>query len=179
MNDTNETYEDLNQERKQLLRTICDPFDFETMNAKDAEKELIEICQYQNGLGLAANQVGINSRYFVMVNEDMVNFDKAFGVFNPEILEYSEKKVVRLEGCLSFPGVYLNKQRSSWIRAKFFTSDNNEVEVLLTNMLAGIFQHEYEHLNGITFIDGVSRLQLERSKKRVNKILKKNSMENR
>lgn len=105
--------------------------------------------------GLAANQVGLNVRMFVM-GSDFANFV----CINPEIVSRSNVVVVDTEGCLSFPNLYLKVPRVDRIKVKYLDQDLKEVECEFHGTFARCFQHELDHLNGITFTSRISRLTL-------------------
>lgn len=96
-------------------------------------------------IGLAANQVGYNKRVFVM----NIN-GRQYSCFNPEILESSLTKIQMNEGCLSFPKDRLDVARPDWIVVKYYDYLGNETQETLDGLASRCFQHELDHLNGIT-----------------------------
>lgn len=156
-----------------LLYQKVKPFDFETLDAKDIEKQMIEIMLSHKGIGLAANQVGLDAQIFVMGSNMIKDFPKPFAVINPEITETSEQLKLDNEGCLSFPGLFFSVQRPNWIKAKFQMVDGNEVEVKVDGYLGKCFQHEFDHLQGICYTNRVGKLKVDIAKKRLAKQLKK------
>jgi peptide deformylase len=116
----------------------------------------------QNAIGLAANQVGLNYRVFVMGDEEKIV------CFNPSVVEETVS-VVGPEGCLSFPGLALNVVRPDRVLAHFQTADGTRIEREFTGLLARCFCHETDHLNGVTFTERVSKLKLEMARKRMRK----------
>lgn len=123
-----------------------------------------------NGLGLAAPQVGINERVFVMrllrdnlqneTDETTVEESKPLNYtilecVNPEILSMSNEMVYGEEGCLSLPKVWKDVPRAREITVRFTDRNGKENMLTLENMNARIFQHEYDHLDGILFTDRV------------------------
>lgn len=96
-------------------------------------------------VGLAANQVGYNKRVFVM----NIN-GRHYSCFNPEILESSSDDVLLNEGCLSFPKDRLDIARPDWIVVKYYDHLGNETQEKLDGLASRCFQHELDHLNGIT-----------------------------
>ena len=97
----------------------------------------------RNGVGLSAVQVGLLKRVFVM------KWGEVFIVINPEITKYSFKKVSMVEGCLSFPNKEVSVKRSQWIEVTYTNGSGDSVATKLEGMVARIFQHEYDHLNGV------------------------------
>ena len=123
-----------------------------------------------HGIGLAANQIGLTKRVFVMGSEHIPGFPKPFAVFNPVILNASEETALDKEGCLSYPDLWLSIKRPAVIEVRYQTSDGVVVEAALSGLIARCFQHELDHLNGICFVDIVSPLKL---KLALNKLRKK------
>lgn len=107
-----------------------------------------------NGIGLSANQVGLSLSMFVMETSD----GKRLDLINPEILSRSEKTIRINEGCLSIPKFYLETEnRSEEVEVKFLDRDGKEVVMKMTGIDAACVQHEMEHLEGKSFIDGLNR----------------------
>jgi peptide deformylase len=122
-----------------------------------------------NGIGLAANQLNIKKRVFAIGSKNVPGFPEPFCVFNPVILEASEEHVLDKEGCLSFPGLWLHLQRPKMIVAQYQNSKGETKEAKVEGYLAKCFQHELDHLNGICFVDKVSRLKLQLAMKKLKK----------
>jgi len=133
------------------------------------EQAMIEFMLNNNGIGLAANQVGITKRVFVMGSKNIEGFPEPFALFNPKILETSQEEKLDQEGCLSYPGLYLMVKRPEWVRAEYQDSKGNTHEIKVYGYLAKCFQHEYDHLDGICFVDKVSKLKLDLAMKKLKK----------
>lgn len=103
-----------------------------------------------NGCGLAANQVGIEKRFFVL---EINGFSKK--IINPEILEYGDSQCIMEEGCLSIPGIYKNVKRPENIKVKYLNEKKEEIVEVLDGMWARAFQHEYDHLDGVLFVEKI------------------------
>lgn len=103
------------------------------------------------GIGLAANQLGINKKIFVYDFERR-NKDDAGEIINPTIVQ-SDGIVTYEEGCLSIPEIYMPIERPEFITVIGFDSDGNELELELDGINARLFQHEIDHLNGLTMLD--------------------------
>lgn len=116
-------------------------------NCNELRQIVVEmfICMGKNGgIGLAANQVGLKLNLFVMdVNKPII-------AINPKILNYSDDKISFFEGCLSYPMMSVDKNRSSTIDVEYKDIDNNIIRETLTGLESICFQHEYDHLQGIT-----------------------------
>jgi len=120
-----------------------------------------------NGIGLAAPQVGINKRVLVMGNQQ-----KSYVCVNPEIISV-EGKCRDQEGCLSYPGLWLHVDRAETIKVKYQDIIGREQEHEFSGVVARVFQHEYDHLNGVCFVNKVGKLSLDLAKKRRAKNLKR------
>jgi peptide deformylase len=138
-------------------------------DAKQLEQDLIEFMLANNGIGLAANQVGLTKRVFVMGSNNIKGFPAPFAVFNPIVTEASSELVLDEEGCLSYPDLFLKVKRPDWIIAQYQDSDGNLKEIRAEGYLAKCFQHEYDHLNGVCFVDRVSQMKLQLAMKKIRK----------
>ena len=124
------------------------------------------------GIGLSANQVGIQKNIFVMGTEE-----RLIACINPAIDELLGEKEIYLEGCLSFPELWLHVKRHPEVIASYQTVDGELVEKKhMKGLEARVFLHEYDHLLGVTFDERVqSKLSLELAKKRRAKRLRANA----
>jgi peptide deformylase len=148
-----------------------DPWDFsKDGDGEQIEKGMIDFMLNNNGIGLAANQIGITKRVFVMGSKDIPGFDKPFAVFNPRILEFSEDQELFKEGCLSYPNLWLSVNRPKEIVAEYQDSKGNTHTVKMDGLIARVFQHEYDHLDGICFVDKVSQMKLQLAMKKLRKL---------
>ena len=140
-----------NKKDNKFLRKKTSSFDFDSYD-KDEIRKLIDdmkqVMKDADGVGLAANQIGIDKSFFV------VDFDgKFYTIFNPEIVKKSRERYLIDEGCLSIPDVYGNANRSSEVTLKGYDRNGKRVKMRVWGYLAQIFQHEVDHLNGILFTD--------------------------
>jgi peptide deformylase len=119
------------------------------------------------GLGLSANQCGVAERMFVIGTDDF-----QLVCINPKILEEGPP-VKDKEGCLSFPGLFLNVDRPSWIEAEFTDENGNINQVKLHGLSARCFLHELDHLNGVRYTNLVKPLALKMARQKANKLVKK------
>jgi peptide deformylase len=103
------------------------------------------------GVGLAANQVGIDKRMFLLTLNAESKNSKIIPIINPQIIEFSREKIIIEEGCLSIPEFYKGVSRPRWIRARWQNLQGNWCEKKMSGMDARIFQHENDHLDGILF----------------------------
>ena len=106
------------------------------------------------GVGLAAPQVGINKKLMVY-NEsgDKKKWLDEIVMVNPKIVEFSEAKDVEIEGCLSFPKMNGKVERSKWIKVEAQNLKGKKIKKKFKGWEARIFQHEYDHLDGVVYID--------------------------
>lgn len=149
------------------------PFDFNTLDAKDIEKQMIDIMEKNAGVGLSANQVGLDGQVFILKPHEMEGYDESFAIFNPEIIKIDDRVIEGEEGCLSYPGLYFKVKRATALVAKCLDSAGKECTIEFVGYNARIFQHEYDHLQGINFTDRVSKLRLDMAKKKQQKLFKK------
>ena len=153
-----------------LLRTKTKFFDFDNplKDPIELRNELIDEMFDNGGIGLSANQVGYDCSVFVMKGQ---NKEQSMFIANPEILEVSEDTVLMEEGCLTpgCEGIFASISRPSWVRARWQDEHGELKELEFSGMTCRCFQHEYDHLQGILFIDYLSRLKLERAMKKKQK----------
>jgi peptide deformylase len=131
-----------------ILEKELAPFDFVNppIDPQELALNLLETMRHHKGIGLSANQVGLPYRLFVMEG------DPAFACFNPKIVDVSEEVIPLMEGCLSYPGVAAQVKRPAHVRVRFTSPDGNVMTRKFTGMTARIFQHEYDHLQGVSFL---------------------------
>ena len=111
-----------------------------------------------NGIGLAAPQVNIHQRIIVMdLREDEKSNPQIF--INPRIIKFSSEKNINEEGCLSIPEFYAEVERPSKIEVEWFDSKGKKLKKEMTGLLSICMQHEIDHLNGVLFIDHISKLK--------------------
>ena len=156
---------------QRLQQTVKD-FDFNSLDAKKIEHEMIQTMQTEMGIGLSANQVGLDAKIFVMQPHSVLGKTQPFAVINPVIQEASTDLVLMEEGCLSFPKLYLKILRPNTIVVKYIDSDQKECIIKLDRINARIFLHEFDHLYGINFIDRVTKLKLDMALKKQQRLLK-------
>jgi peptide deformylase len=148
------------------LRTISTPVEAVNDELRTLIDDMFETMYAAPGIGLAAIQVGVPKRLLVIdLQEEQDEEGKPVKdprVFiNPEILETSEQLQVYQEGCLSVPDAYADIERPASIRARWQERDGKVREEQLDGLLAVCLQHEMDHLEGVLFIDHLSRLKRE------------------
>ena len=152
------------------LTQVSTDWDFANdSDAQQLEQDMIDFMIANKGIGLAANQIGLAKRVFVMGSINIENFPAPFAVFNPRIIEASAELVLDKEGCLSYPDLFLTVKRPSWIVAQYQDSEGNLKEIKADGYLAKCFQHEFDHLDGICFVDRVSQMKLQLAMKKLRK----------
>ena len=104
---------------------------------------------HHNGVGLSANQIGIEERVFVMMID--IEVEETITCFNPKIIKESKKEVVMEEGCLSYPELFLDISRPSSIIVRYEDEGKTLIKRRLEGFIGRIFQHEYDHMEGIDF----------------------------
>jgi len=142
-----------------ILRERIPDFDFANpvMDPVELERSMIETMLAHDGIGLAANQVGINARMFVMGHRDNPEVAQAF--YNPVVVANVDEFEDLEEGCLSFPGIYVKIKRPKKIKARWQNSSGEWQESEFDGYNCKCFLHELDHLEGIVFQDRVSVLK--------------------
>ncbi len=148
----------------EILREPTQRFDFSNppMDPTELFQNLRDTMIANNGLGLAANQVGLPYNVFVIGNPHIE--DSVFSVFNPTIVDYSGGITLGEEGCLSFPNLFTKVKRSNIIKARFSGHDGKVDTIKFDGFTARAFQHEYDHLQGEVFTQKTSKFHLDRAK---------------
>lgn len=131
-------------------------------------QDMFLIMWSNGGIGLAAPQVGMALRMFIMGSQEGPHYV----CINPQVLE-SGPSVRLKEGCLSFPGLWLNIDRPQWIQARYQTLDGTWVEQRFEGLLARCYLHELDHLDGHVFTEYASDLGLKMARERQQKELRK------
>jgi peptide deformylase len=143
-----------NKKEEKLLRQktkeIEIPLD---LKIKKIIPEMKEIMKKNDGVGLSANQIGLPWRFFVAEYQN-----KSYVLINPKILKHSKKIILAEEGCLSVPNLVGLVPRYESIIIEAFNSNNKKIKIKAKNMLARIFQHEIDHLDGIIFTDKAKKI---------------------
>ncbi len=131
--------------------------------------DMIDTMIAYDGIGLAANQVGVDKRIFVIYYK-LIDKTKDFLVLiNPELTAF-EGKYEYEEGCLSVPGIFENVIRPEKVEVKFQDIDGNEHKIEADGLLARVIQHENDHLDGILFIDRIPKTRLKLLQPQLKKI---------
>ncbi|MEK7548908.1 MAG: peptide deformylase [Patescibacteria group bacterium] len=164
-----------NKTEEKFLRIKTANFDFSKHSKKDID-ELIKKMKSSmikaNGIGLSANQIGLDLQLFVaQISDEPLKRGKnnkiilpssksmkSYIIFNPKIAKFSKKETIMEEGCLSVPGIYGEVERPEKITLEGYDRYGRKKKIKAEELLARVFQHEIDHLNGILFIDRAKNL---------------------
>lgn len=137
-----------------ILTTPCQEFDFSNppFDPIQFALNLTKFMYDCNGIGLAANQVGVPYRVFAMRGQP-----ENFVCYNPKIVQPSEMTIELEEGCLTYPGLLVKITRPQHIRVRFTVPNGETMTKQFTGLTARTFQHELDHLNGIIFYNKANR----------------------
>ncbi len=154
-----------------VLREKCEPVSDITSDVLNIMDEMVQMMSGQNGVGLAAPQVGITKRFLVMMDPDT---NVVYRMINPKIISKSENTCVMEEGCLSVLGadglpVYANVKRPESVEVEWTDETGKKLQAKMSGMPARIVQHETDHLDGILFIDYLSGAKREMVMRKVNR----------
>jgi len=152
-----------------MLKNVPSLFDFENDNAEELSERLFIGMKKFGGVGLSANQVGIDAKVFVVGGSGLE--EKA--VFNPELLSVSSTGVTMREGCLSYPGLWLNLTRPDSCVLKYQDVNGEEVIEEFGGVPARVILHEFDHMVGQNFTMRASSLKIDRALKKLDKKVKK------
>ena len=161
-----------------ILYEPTEKFDFDNpqMDPTELFEKLKETMLANRGVGLAAPQVGIPLDVFVVGHPD--DPENVFSVFNPKIVDSTGEEIDEEEGCLSFPGLFVKVKRPSKIRMRYSDHSGETDTLVFEGFTARVIQHEYDHLQGLTYTKRAGRLRTEKAKKQKKKLdkLRKNNL---
>lgn len=151
-----------------LLTTKLENFDFSNPPTDPIQlaKDLTETMLHHNGMGLAANQVGLPYRVFVIKSNPIL------ACFNPRIVSQTGEEIDLEEGCLTFPNYYVKIRRPKQIRVRYTYPNGETVTQIYDGMTARIFQHELDHLDGILFQSRATLFHKEQAERRAKRSAK-------
>lgn len=121
-----------------------------------------------DAVGLSANQCGINLRVFVLGSDVF-----QMACINPKIIEFKDEPVQKREGCVSFPGMFLNVPRYESIQVEYLNENGVSTTAWLDGITAQCYQHELDHMDGICYTDRVGPLSVKMARQRQQKLIKK------
>ena len=161
-----------------ILKKECSPVPQVDDHHRELISKMYDVMYEANGVGLAAPQVGIDMRIFILDPGAKEEEKKPLAMINPVLLSIDENTTPYEEGCLSLPGHYAEIERPAECRVKYIDYNGKEKEIEANGLLSTCIQHEVDHLNGTLFIDYLSKLKkdmilkkLVKHKKEFNKII--------
>ncbi len=160
-----------------VLRQKSDPVERVDDEVRALADDLLETMYDAPGIGLAAIQTGIPRRLLV-IDCSKEDEDKAPMVFiNPAIVESSDERSVYEEGCLSIPDYYAEVERPAEVTVDYVDRDGKAQQITAEGLLATCLQHEIDHLNGVLFIDHISKLKRDMVVRKFTKLAKSRNLE--
>lgn len=154
-----------------LRKKTIDIEEKESQNTREFIEAMLEKLVEHDGLGLAANQVGSDRRICLVAFPRKGDFSEVKALINPRILGESEEVIENDEGCLSFPGLYLKINRPERIEVQAYIPGEGDVRFEAEGILARIICHEVDHLDGIVFIDRISKIRRSLIKRQLREII--------
>ena len=145
--------------------------DEDVKNRQELSDAMFETMKKYGGIGLSANQVGLPFNMFVLGDHPDVEKGLKMTCFNPIIISSSVEEETMKEGCLTFPFVFLNITRPRKVVVKYEDENGDLKEGSLDGMISRVFQHEYDHMLGKTFVDGIYKLKLDMAYKKAEKMM--------
>ena len=156
-------------EPNRILREKSLPVDKVDANIQKLMDDMLETMYAAPGIGLAAIQVGIAKRIIVLDIAQKEGTKNPIFIINPEIIEKSEVNLTYEEGCLSVPGQFAEIDRPNKCRIRYLDYNGQQNEINAEGMLSTCIQHEIDHLEGILFIDYLSKLRKSMIAKKLSK----------
>ncbi|GAB6845530.1 peptide deformylase [Methylorubrum rhodinum] len=157
------------------LRLVSEPVTEITDEIRELAADMVETMYDAPGVGLAAVQIGVMKRVVTIDASKDENAKHPTVYLNPEIVWSSEEKRVYEEGCLSIPDFYGEVERPDRVRVRYMNLEGESVEQEADGLLATCLQHEIDHLNGVLFIDHLSKLKRDRVLKKFAKAAKRDA----
>ncbi len=161
-------YKDLVDSNDPILKQKMGRFDFSNppMDPHEIAHILAQTMIKNDGLGLAANQVGLPYRVFVVMGNPILC------CFNPIIVDVSEDTLLMEEGCLSYPNLYVKIKRPQVIRIRYTRPDGVTVTEQYQDLTARVMQHELDHLDGICHLNRANKIHLDQARNKAKKLLR-------
>ncbi|NVK36220.1 MAG: peptide deformylase [Rhodobacteraceae bacterium] len=152
-----------------VLRKVCEPIVSVDDEIKRLADDMLETMYAAPGIGLAASQIGVLKRLFVLDVSKEEESEAPMVFINPQITWSSDELSVYQEGCLSIPEYYEEVERPAAVKVQYLDQTGKEHEIEADGLLATCIQHELDHLNGKLFIDYLSKLKRDRVMKKFTK----------
>ena len=150
----------------ETLKKISEPLEKVSMNEKKLINDLFDTMYASKGIGLAAVQIGILKRILVIDVSTKDEKREPLSFINPVIKKVSDETSIYEEGCLSVPGVWEEIERPDQCTVNYLDKNGDEQSIRCQGMLATVIQHEMDHLNGVVFVDHLSKLKRDRAIKK-------------
>ena len=161
-----------------LLRQKADKIKSVGNNEIEIAKKMMQIMLEAPGVGLAANQIGILKQIVTIFFVDQETKEQIqYTLFNPNIISYSQEKIIMEEGCLSLPEQFAEIERPQNIEVEYLDENNKLIKKEVSGVESRILQHEIDHLSGKLFVDYLSSLKRNIMIKKVQKFLKNKNNE--
>ncbi len=160
-----------------VLRKVCKDIDADYPNLKQLIDNMFETMYAADGIGLAAPQIGLDIRLFVVDLEPLAEDNPQYGGFkkvfiNPQIVERKGEMVKLEEGCLSLPGIHETVEREETIRIQYMDENFVKHDEEFSEFFSRCIQHEYDHIDGILFVDKLSAIRRQLLKSKLNNMVK-------
>lgn len=152
------------------LKLVSKPVDGVDDDLRTLMDDMVETMYAADGIGLAAIQIGVDKRVIVMDLSEKRDNPRYF--VNPVITPLTEETKPYSEGCLSIPEIYEEVERPARVKVEYLDYDGNQREEIAEDLFAVCIQHEMDHLEGVLFIDYLSRLKRDRAVKKVQKLVR-------
>ncbi|MBE1504291.1 peptide deformylase [Rhizobium viscosum] len=159
-----------------VLRQVSKPIERVDADLQRLSDDMLETMYDAPGIGLAAIQIGVPRRMLVIDLSKEGEEKQPLVFINPEIVSSSDERSVYEEGCLSIPDYYAEVERPANVTVKYLDREGKEQSVEADGLLATCLQHEIDHLNGVLFIDHISRLKREMVIKKFTKAAKSKAL---
>lgn len=152
---------DLVDKHDPILKQTLEKFDFRNppIDPQELADNLYETMEHHRGIGLSANQCGLPYRVFV------IRATPRIICFNPIIVDAADEKVTLIEGCLSYPEYYVKVSRPTAVRVRYADVKGEIITRTIQGLPARVFQHEFDHMEGINFKQRANKYHLEQAKK--------------
>ena len=137
-----------------VLRKKCEKVKKVDKKTKKLIVDMVQTMKEGQGIGLAAPQVGVSKRVIVVQTD--LRGQRILALVNPKIIKKSQEKEMDEEGCLCFPGIFLEIKRAKEVEVEGLDIKGEKIKLKAKGLLARVFQHEIDHLDGVLFIDRIS-----------------------
>ncbi|WP_085903879.1 peptide deformylase [Kiloniella majae] len=154
-----------------VLKVVCEPVKEVNDEIRELLTNMLETMYKAPGIGLAACQVGVTKRVIVVDVSDDKEENQPYCMVNPEITWESDEYSVYQEGCLSLPEQYADVERPAAIKMTYLDETGKKFELEADGLLATCIQHEIDHLDGVLFVDHISKLKRGMIMKKLKKVV--------